>query len=76
MTVKVKSGVIAACVVVCVAVSVAWLAFVSWLLQWGWNAVLPDVLGFPVLSYWQAVGLMVMFHIVTGGFSFSVRMKP
>ncbi len=33
-----------------------------------WNAILPPVLGVAVLSYWQAVGLLVLCRILFGGF--------
>ena len=32
-----------------------------------WNAILPDVLQTPEISYWQAVGLLVLTHILFRG---------
>ena len=36
--------------------------------MWLWNAILPEVAGLGVLSYWQAVGLLVLCRILFGGF--------
>lgn len=32
-----------------------------------WNAILPDVLNTPAITYWQAVGLLVLTHILFRG---------
>ena len=32
-----------------------------------WNAILPEVLHTPEISYWQAVGLLVLTHILFRG---------
>ncbi|MCH5688999.1 hypothetical protein LWM68_34950 [Niabella sp. W65] len=33
-----------------------------------WNAVLPDVLPVKPVSYWQAMGILVLSKILFGGF--------
>ena len=33
-----------------------------------WNGVLTDVLGVKVITYWQALGLLVLAKILFGGF--------
>ena len=33
-----------------------------------WNAILPDALGAKPISYWQAVGLLILSRILLGGF--------
>lgn len=33
-----------------------------------WNAILPSLLGVKLISYWQAVGLLVLCKILFGGF--------
>ncbi len=33
-----------------------------------WNWLMPDVFGLPVLSYWKAVGILVMAKILFGSF--------
>ncbi len=33
-----------------------------------WNAVLPDVTGVHAVTYWQAMGILVLSKILFGGF--------
>ena len=33
-----------------------------------WNWLMPDVFDLPVLSYWKAVGILVMAKLLFGGF--------
>jgi hypothetical protein len=33
-----------------------------------WNRLLPGLFGFPTLSFWQALGLLVLCRILFGGF--------
>lgn len=37
------------------------------IIQWLWNSLMPDIFGLPQVSYWQAVGLVVLSHILFGG---------
>ena len=39
--------------------------FVTMLL---WNALIPDLFHGPILTFWQAVGLLVLSHILFRGF--------
>jgi hypothetical protein len=32
-----------------------------------WNALLPDLFGWHVISFWQALGLLVLSKILLGG---------
>ncbi len=32
-----------------------------------WNALMPEIFGLPEVSYWQAVGLLVLGHMLFGG---------
>jgi len=34
-----------------------------------WNALLPPLFGWPQLSFWQALGLLVLCRILFGGWS-------
>jgi len=34
-----------------------------------WNAILPDIFGIASINYWQALGLLVLSHILFGGMS-------
>lgn len=36
-------------------------------IQWLWNALMPEIFGLPEVSYWQAVGIVVLSHILFGG---------
>jgi hypothetical protein len=33
-----------------------------------WNGLLPALFGFPVITFWQAIGLLVLCRILFGGF--------
>ena len=34
-----------------------------------WNAILPPVIGLYEITYWQAVGILILSRILFGGFS-------
>ncbi len=46
----------------------AFLAVFSFAVYALWNGVLTDVLGVKVITYWQALGLLVLAKILFGGF--------
>ena len=50
-----------------VVIAVAFL--VGWIVMLLWNALLPPVLGLHTVTYWQAVGLLILSRILFGGFS-------
>jgi hypothetical protein len=33
-----------------------------------WNSMLPALFGFPAITFWQALGLLVLCRILFGGF--------
>jgi hypothetical protein len=35
-----------------------------------WNGILTDVLGVKAITYWQALGILVLARILFGGFPF------
>jgi len=37
--------------------------------MWLWNAILPALLGTAFISYWQAVGLLILCRLLFGNFS-------
>lgn len=39
----------------------------SWVVMLLWNAILPDVVGVKTLTYWQAMGLLVLSKILFSG---------
>ena len=40
----------------------------SWVVMFLWNAILPDTIGVKPLTFWKAVGLLVLAKILFGGF--------
>ncbi|MFN8278332.1 MAG: hypothetical protein U0T84_12690 [Chitinophagales bacterium] len=38
--------------------------------QYLWNAIIPDVLHLGTITYWQALGLLVISRMLFGGFGF------
>jgi succinate dehydrogenase hydrophobic anchor subunit len=51
------------------AVCVALVAFVVFVLvfRWIWNRTVPAVFGLKEITFWQAVGILVLASILTGG---------
>lgn len=41
---------------------------VAAVVQFLWNAILPEVIHAGIISYWQALGLLVLCRILFGGF--------
>lgn len=44
------------------------LLTVALIVMWLWNSILPDVLGVKAITYWQAMGILVLSKILFGGF--------
>ncbi|HLT79968.1 MAG TPA: hypothetical protein VKZ86_03010 [Cyclobacteriaceae bacterium] len=44
------------------------LALLTFLTQQLWNWLVPDLFGGPVVTFWQALGLLVLSKILLGGF--------
>jgi len=40
----------------------------GFIVMWLWNAVLPDVLHVSAITFWQALGILVLSKILFGGF--------
>nr|PZN51867.1 MAG: hypothetical protein DIU61_12500 [Bacteroidota bacterium] len=45
------------------------LAVLTFVTQQLWNWLIPDLFGGPVLTFWQALGLLVLSKILLGGFA-------
>jgi hypothetical protein len=43
------------------------LSAIVWLL---WNHLLPVIFALPIISYWQAMGLLLLSRILFGGWSY------
>ena len=41
---------------------------VTAIVMWLWNLLLPEILGVKAISYWQAMGILVLSKILFGGF--------
>ena len=39
----------------------------GYIIMWLWNWLMPEIFGLPSLSYWQAVGVFILFKILLGG---------
>jgi hypothetical protein len=44
------------------------LLAVAAIVQYLWNAILPDIVHAGSISYWQSLGLLVLSRILFGGF--------
>ncbi|HPF96257.1 MAG: hypothetical protein R2802_12655 [Flavobacteriaceae bacterium] len=40
----------------------------SAIVMWLWNAILPNVVNVSSITYWQAMGILVLSKILFGGF--------
>lgn len=45
---------------------VAMLALLGGLVTWLWNWLMPEIFGLSELSFWQAVGLVVLCRLLVG----------
>jgi Ca2+/H+ antiporter, TMEM165/GDT1 family len=46
----------------------AFIAAFSFIVMSLWNAILPAVLGIKTITFWQAMGILVLSKILFGGF--------
>jgi uncharacterized membrane protein len=47
---------------VCIAAVLA--LFFGMVVMWLWNWLMPTIFGLPTLTYWQAWGIVILFHIL------------
>jgi hypothetical protein len=47
---------------------VVFIAAVVWVVMSLWNAILPEVIGVKLVSYWQAAGILLLSKILFSGF--------
>jgi hypothetical protein len=38
-----------------------------------WNVLMPELFGLVAITYWQAIGLLILTRLLTGGFHFGKR---
>jgi hypothetical protein len=48
------------------AVLLAFVVFV-FIFRWIWNRTVPPVFGLKEITFWQAVGILILASILTGG---------
>ncbi|MGA2571819.1 MAG: hypothetical protein ABSF23_14995 [Terracidiphilus sp.] len=48
--------------------AVAVLALLAWVVMSLWNCLMPALFGLKIIGYWQAIGLMLLFRLLFGGF--------
>ena len=48
--------------------AVVFLAVFSYFVMWLWNWIMPMLFGLRVITFWQAVGILVLSKILFGGF--------
>ena len=39
----------------------------GFVIMWLWNWLMPEIFGLTTITYWQAVGLFVLFKLLLGG---------
>ena len=52
---------------------IAVFAGISAIVMLLWNALIPSIIGWNTVNYWQAAGLLILCKLLLGGFG---RMKP
>ena len=58
-----------------IAIAAGVLLF-GWVVMFLWNAILPAVLGVKVITFYQALGILVLSKILFGGFKGSHGHHP
>jgi hypothetical protein len=48
---------------------------VTWIVMALWNCLLPEILGVKTVTFWQAMGILVLSKILFGGFHFGKGMR-
>jgi len=41
---------------------------VAWIVMLLWNCLLPEIMGFKTVTFWQASGILILSKILFGGF--------
>ncbi|MBU4538075.1 MAG: hypothetical protein L6264_05675 [Weeksellaceae bacterium] len=51
-----------------VLAGIAMVFAVSGMVMWLWNCLLPEIIGVKTITFWQAMGILVLSKILFGGF--------
>lgn len=54
--------------VIFIPIAIAALFLFGWVVMHLWNSILPGVIGVATITFWQAVGILVLSKILFGGF--------
>jgi hypothetical protein len=54
-------------VLIGLVVALVALLIFTFIFQWIWNAVIPDVFGIKQITIWQALGILILASILFGG---------
>ncbi|MEZ4801286.1 MAG: hypothetical protein R2797_00835 [Gelidibacter sp.] len=49
-------------------IPIAILFAISAIVMWLWNSLLPEIIGVKAITYWQAMGILILSKILFGGF--------
>jgi hypothetical protein len=60
-------------VAVILTMAFVWMAISTWVLMTAWNYVMPNAFGWPELTFWQALALIFVLHVIGGSFRASVQ---
>lgn len=63
-----KGQFIGKCVAWCV-MAIVFIFAIGWITMILWNWLVPELFNGPIISYWQAMGLLLLSKILTWGFS-------
>lgn len=51
-----------------VPIAIAAAALLGWVVMSLWNGLMPPLFGLKLVTYWQAIGLMILFRLLFGSF--------
>ena len=49
------------------AIGVVFLVIFTLVFRWIWNNVVPEVFGLKEITFWQAIGILILASILFGG---------
>lgn len=55
-------------IAICIIGGVVMFLAVSGIVMWLWNLLLPEIVGVKAITFWQAMGILVLSKILFGGF--------
>jgi|SRR5579871_728927 len=52
---------------------IAWVGILGLVTLSLWNALIPKILGLPAITFWQALGVLVLTRVLFGGWGTRMR---